>query len=33
MILTAKIGLPILRQGCQHFHDWLIRIETLGEIT
>ncbi len=31
MILTAKIGLPVLRGRCQHFHEWLIRLENLGE--
>ena len=33
VLVTEKIGLPVLRNKCRHFHEWLIRIEQLGEIT
>ena len=33
VLVTAKIGLPVLRRRCRHFHEWLSRIEKLGETT
>jgi uncharacterized protein YggL (DUF469 family) len=33
VLVTGKIGLPVLRQRCQHFHEWLICLEKLGETT
>uniref|UniRef100_Q3AR87 DUF4276 family protein n=1 Tax=Chlorobium chlorochromatii (strain CaD3) TaxID=340177 RepID=Q3AR87_CHLCH len=31
VLVTEKIGLSILRKKCRHFHEWLIRLEQLGE--
>ena len=33
VLVTAKIGLPVLRRRCRHFHEWVSRIEKLGETT
>src|SRR5262249_16387111 len=29
-VIAAKIGLTVLRQKCQHFHEWLTKIEGLA---
>jgi hypothetical protein len=29
-LVTGKIGLPVLRQRCPHFAEWLGRLEALG---
>lgn len=29
-LVASKIGLPVLRQKCPHFADWLDRLESLG---
>jgi hypothetical protein len=29
-IITARIGLPVLRERCDHFASWLNRLESLG---
>lgn len=28
--VAARIGLPILREKCRHFHEWVSRLERLG---
>mgnify|MGYP000908499211 CR=1 FL=1 len=30
--ITAKIGLDTLRKKCQHFNEWLTRLEQLAEV-
>jgi hypothetical protein len=32
-LIASKIGLPVLRQKCPHFDDWLRRIETLAGLS
>ncbi len=29
-IIAGRIGLPVLRQKCRHFHEWLTRLEHLA---
>jgi hypothetical protein len=31
-LIASKIGLPLLRQKCPHFHGWLAKLEALGVI-
>jgi hypothetical protein len=29
-IIASKIGLPVLRQKCMHFHEWMEKLEALA---
>lgn len=31
--VVARIGLPLLREKCKHFHEWVSRLERLGAMS
>jgi len=30
-VLAIEIGLPVMREKCRHFNEWLARLESLGD--